>query len=146
MMINPILFKVYDIRGTVPQQLNSEVARMLGLACGQAALTAGEPRVAVGRDGRLSGPMLAEALIRGLLQSGVDVLDIGRVTTPMLYFGASTLCRSGIQITGSHNPKDDNGFKMMLQGQTLHGEAIQALHRTITTGVQPAQTPGQQHT
>ncbi len=145
-MLDPTLFKAYDIRGTVPQQLNPDVARMLGLAFGQTALAAGETQVAVGRDGRLSGPMLAEALIQGLLQSGIDVLDIGRVTTPMLYFAASTLCRSGIQITGSHNPKDDNGFKMMLQGQTLHGEAIQALHRTITTGVQPAQTPGQQHT
>ena len=113
-MLDPTLFKAYDIRGTVPQQLNPDVARMLGLAFGQTALAAGETQVAVGRDGRVSGPRLAEAQIQGLLESGIDVLDIGGVTTPMLYFAASTLCGSGIQITGNHNPRDDNGFKMML--------------------------------
>jgi phosphomannomutase len=100
--------------------------RGLGLAFGSAALALGERVVAVGRDGRLSGPALAAALMRGLVAAGVEVIDIGLATTPMLYFAASTLCTSGIQVTGSHNPRDDNGFKMVLAGRAIYGDDIQA--------------------
>lgn len=127
MRLTPSIFKAYDIRGIVPSTIDDEVAHALGLAFGTAAQAEGEKTVAVGRDGRLSGPSLSAALVRGLTQSGVDVIDIGPVTTPMLYFAASTLCSSGIQVTGSHNPKDYNGFKMVLAGRAIYGEEIQGL-------------------
>lgn len=127
MQVPAAAFKAYDIRGTVPEQLNPEFAHALGVAFGAMALAAGEKTVAVGRDGRLSGPELASALINGLCQAGVDVIDIGMATTPMLYFAASTLCSSGIQITGSHNPKNYNGFKMVLAGSAIYGNTIQQL-------------------
>jgi len=130
MQVNPSIFKAYDIRGVVPSTLTEEVAYHLGHAFGTHAATHGETVVAVGRDGRLSGPALSQALMRGLLETGVQVIDIGAVTTPMLYFAASTLCASGIQVTGSHNPKDYNGFKMVLGGRAIYGDEIQAL-RTI---------------
>ncbi len=129
MQLDASIFKAYDIRGVVPSTVNESVAEALGLAFGSAALAQGERTVAVGRDGRLSGPALSEALIRGLVVSGVDVVDIGMATTPMLYFAASTLANSGIQITGSHNPRDYNGFKMVLAGRAIFGEDIQALKR-----------------
>ncbi|HET7836815.1 MAG TPA: phosphomannomutase/phosphoglucomutase, partial [Variovorax sp.] len=113
MQLSASIFKAYDIRGVVPTTLDAEVAEALGRAFGSAARAAGETTVAVGRDGRLSGPALAQALIRGLVATGIEVIDVGAVTTPMLYFAAHTLCRSGIQVTGSHNPKDYNGFKMV---------------------------------
>ncbi|MCA0328104.1 MAG: phosphomannomutase/phosphoglucomutase [Proteobacteria bacterium] len=131
MQVSPLIFKAYDIRGTTPVTLNEEVAEALGLAFGTQALAQGERVVAVGRDGRLSGPALAAALMRGLVAAGVEVIDIGMATTPMLYFAATTLCSSGIQVTGSHNPRDDNGFKMVLAGRAIHGEDIQGLRRTI---------------
>ena len=130
MQVNPSIFKAYDIRGVVPSTLTEEVAYHLGHAFGTHAATHGETVVAVGRDGRLSGPALSQALMRGLVEAGVQVIDIGAVTTPMLYFAASTLCASGIQVTGSHNPKDYNGFKMVLGGRAIYGDEIQAL-RTI---------------
>jgi len=95
------------------------------------AMAEGQTTVAVGRDGRLSGPALSAALIRGLVAAGVRVIDVGICTTPMLYFAANTLCASGIQITGSHNPKDYNGFKMVLGGRAIYGDEIQALRRTM---------------
>jgi phosphomannomutase len=125
------IFKAYDIRGIVPSTLNEEVARALGRAFGMAALAEGQKTVAVGRDGRLSGPALSSALMAGLVDVGLAVIDIGMCTTPMLYFAASTLCESGIQVTGSHNPKDYNGFKMVLAGRAIYGEEIQALRRTM---------------
>ncbi|MDR0478881.1 MAG: phosphomannomutase/phosphoglucomutase [Burkholderiaceae bacterium] len=131
MQIDPALFKAYDIRGTTTATLNESVAEALGLAFGTTALAKGESTVAVGRDGRLSGPSLAQALVKGLVAAGVQVIDLGMVTTPMLYFAASTLCASGIQVTGSHNPRDDNGFKLVLQGQALFGDDITALRRAI---------------
>lgn len=137
------IFKAYDIRGVVPSTLNEAVAEALGRAFAQAALAEGERTVAVGRDGRLSGPALSQALVRGLLAGGVDVIDVGMVTTPMLYFAAATLCRSGIQVAGSHNPKDYNGFKMVLGGRAIYGEEIQALRRAMEAGVPDAATPGQ---
>jgi len=130
MQVNPSIFKAYDIRGVVPSTLTEEVAYHLGHAFGTHAAAHGETVVAVGRDGRLSGPALSQALIRGLVDVGVQVIDIGAATTPMLYFAASTLCSSGIQVTGSHNPKDYNGFKMVLGGRAIYGDEIQAL-RTI---------------
>jgi len=125
------IFKAYDIRGIVPSTLDEDVAEALGLAFGTEAKRQGEQTVAVGRDGRLSGPALSAALIRGLVAAGIDVIDIGPATTPMLYFAACTLCNSGIQVTGSHNPKDYNGFKMVMAGKAIYGEEIQALRRTI---------------
>lgn len=124
-------FKAYDIRGIVPAALNEPMAEALGKAFGTVALREGQKTVAVGRDGRLSGPALSAALVRGLVAAGVDVIDIGLVTTPMLYFAANTLCQSGIQVTGSHNPKDYNGFKMVLGGRAIYGDEILTLLRTI---------------
>ena len=129
--ITPSVFKAYNIRGTVPATVNEALARGLGRAFGSAARAEGQTTVAVGRDGRLSGPALVAALKLGLAEAGMDVIDIGACTTPMLYFAASTLCQSGIQVTGSHNPKDYNGFKMVLNGRAIFGEEIQALRRTI---------------
>ncbi len=131
MHVDASIFKAYDIRGVVPAALNPAMAQALGRAFGTVARVQGETTVAVGRDGRLSGPELSAALVRGLTQAGVDVIDIGLATTPMLYFAASTLCASGIQVTGSHNPKDYNGFKMVMGGRAIHGEEIQALQRMI---------------
>ena len=131
MQINASIFKAYDIRGVVPVTLDTHVAEALGKAFGSAARAAGETTVAVGRDGRLSGPTLAAALIRGLVATGIEVIDVGAVTTPMLYFAAHTLCRSGIQVTGSHNPKDYNGFKMVMAGRAIYGDEIQGLRKTI---------------
>jgi len=144
MQLSPSIFKAYDIRGIVPSSLTEEIAQALGYAFGTIAQAEGEKTVAVGRDGRLSGPALSAALVRGLVASGVDVIDIGLATTPMLYFAASTLCSSGIQVTGSHNPKDYNGFKMVLAGRAIYGEQIQALRRQmeeVGTGT-PAAKPG----
>lgn len=131
MQLSPSIFKAYDIRGIVPSTLNETIALGLGRAFGTAARAEGQTVVAVGRDGRLSGPGLSAALIQGLVDSGVEVIDIGMCTTPMLYFAASTLCASGIQITGSHNPKEYNGFKMVLAGRAIYGEEIQGLRRTM---------------
>lgn len=131
MQISASIFKAYDIRGVVPSTLDPEVAEALGKAFGSAARAAGEKAVAVGRDGRLSGPSLSEALIKGLVATGVEVIDIGAVTTPMLYFAAHTLCTSGIQVTGSHNPKDYNGFKMVLAGRAIYGDEIQGLRKVM---------------
>lgn len=131
MQVAASIFKAYDIRGVTPTALNEGVAEALGLAFGTRALQLGEKTVAVGRDGRLSGPALSAALIRGLVAAGVDVIDIGLATTPMLYFAAATLCNSGIQATGSHNPRDYNGFKMVLAGRAIYGDDIQALRNTM---------------
>lgn len=129
------IFKAYDIRGIVGQTLDEQLAEHLGRAFGTEALALGEKAVAVGRDGRLSGPSLVAALVRGLCSTGIDVIELGAVTTPMLYYVAATRgaqgCRSGIQVTGSHNPKDYNGFKMVLAGRAIYGEDIQGLKRRI---------------
>ena len=124
-------FKAYDIRGVVDVSIDEEFAEHLGRAFGTEAINAGERAVAVGRDGRVSGPALAAALIKGLVATGLDVVDLGAVTTPMLYYVAATRgehgCHSGIMVTGSHNPKDYNGFKMVLAGAAIYGEQIQRL-------------------
>ncbi len=128
-------FKAYDIRGVVGKTISPAFAEHLGRAFGTEAIAAGEKAVAVGRDGRLSGPKLAAALIRGLVSTGLDVVDLGAVTTPMLYYVAATRgrrgCHSGIMVTGSHNPKDYNGFKMVLAGRAIYGEDIQRLRQRM---------------
>ena len=135
MQIDPSIFKAYDIRGVVGKNVDEALAEHLGRAFGSEALLAGEKAVAVGRDGRVSGPGLVAALMRGLRSTGLDVVDIGAVTTPMLYYVAATRgsvgCSSGIQVTGSHNPKDYNGFKMVMASKAIYGEDIQKLKRRI---------------
>ena len=135
MQVTASSFKAYDIRGVVGDTIDQLFAEHLGRAFGTEARHAGERAVAVGRDGRLSGPSLAAALIRGLVSTGLDVVDLGPVTTPMLYYVAATRgrhgCHSGIQVTGSHNPKNYNGFKMVLAGRAIHGAEIQALRQRI---------------
>ncbi|OYU93562.1 MAG: phosphomannomutase/phosphoglucomutase, partial [Burkholderiales bacterium PBB5] len=135
MQVQASAFKAYDIRGVVGQAIDETFAEHLGKAFGSEARAAGEKAVVVGRDGRVSGPGLASALIRGLRSTGVDVVDLGAVTTPMLYYVAATRgahgCSSGIQITGSHNPKDYNGFKMVLAGRAIYGDDIQKLRQRM---------------
>ena len=131
MQVTASIFKAYDIRGTFPRTLTEDLAEALGRAFGTLAKKENCLTVAVGRDGRLSGPALSAALIRGLVSVGIKVLDVGFTTTPQLYFAANTLCNSGIQVTGSHNPKDDNGFKMVLGGRAIFGDDIQALKHII---------------
>ena len=142
MQLNSSIFKAYDIRGVTPTTLNEEVALGLGRAFGTVALAQGETTVAVGRDGRLSGPALSQALMRGLQEAGIAVIDVGMVTTPMLYFAANTLCTSGIQVTGSHNPRDYNGFKMVLGGRAIYGDDIQSLRRMMETETWALNTGG----
>jgi phosphomannomutase/phosphoglucomutase len=135
-MISSSIFKAYDIRGIVGQTLNADVARQIGQAFGSAALAKGQTAVVIGRDGRLSGPELSAALAAGLQSVGVDVIDLGVVATPMVYFGTHVLgTQSGVMVTGSHNPPDYNGFKMVLAGEAIHGETIQALYQAIVKNV-----------
>ncbi|MBJ1818201.1 phosphomannomutase/phosphoglucomutase [Neisseria meningitidis] len=122
------IFKAYDIRGIVGKTLTDDAAYLIGRAIAAKAAEKGMTRIALGRDGRLSGPELMEHIQRGFTDSGIGVLNVGMVATPMLYFAAINECGgSGVMITGSHNPPDYNGFKMMLGGDTLAGEAIQEL-------------------
>jgi phosphomannomutase/phosphoglucomutase len=133
--LSPEIFKAYDIRGIVGRTLTVDVTELIGRAIGSEARARGVTTVAIGRDGRLSGPMLAAALARGLQASGVNVIDIGMVATPMLYFAAHHLgTLSGVQVTGSHNPPDYNGLKIVLAGETLSGDDIQGLRRRIENG------------
>lgn len=128
------IFKAYDIRGIVGKTLTAEIVEAIGHAIGSEARVRGLTSVAVGRDGRLSGPDLMLALARGLQKSGVNVVDVGMVATPMLYFAAHTLCDySGVMVTGSHNPPDYNGLKMVLGGETLAAESILALRSRLET-------------
>ena len=137
MQVPASVFKAYDIRGVVGQTIDETFAEHLGRAFGSEALAEGQKAVAVGRDGRLSGPGLVAALVRGLMATGLDVVDLGMVTTPMLYYVAATRgrhgCSSGIQVTGSHNPKDYNGFKMVMSGRAIYGAEIQKLRQRIET-------------
>ncbi|WJW75767.1 phosphomannomutase/phosphoglucomutase [Thiohalobacter sp. IOR34] len=133
--IDPSIFRAYDIRGVVGETLNTEVVYQLGRAIASEAAARGESSVVVARDGRLSGPELSEALIRGLRDGGQNVKDIGMVPTPVLYFAAQYLdTRSGVMLTGSHNPPQYNGLKIVIAGETLSGDGIQALHRRIERG------------
>ncbi|MEO8039930.1 MAG: phosphomannomutase/phosphoglucomutase [Betaproteobacteria bacterium] len=126
------IFKAYDIRGIVGRTLTPEIVEQIGRAFGSEAIARGTPSVAIGRDGRLSGPELCAALARGLRAAGVNVVDVGRVTTPMLYFAAYHLgTQSGVMVTGSHNPPDYNGLKMMIAGDAIAGNAIQRLRERV---------------
>ncbi len=129
------IFKAYDIRGLVDKTLTAAGVEAIGQAIGSAARARGLTRIAIGRDGRLSGPALSAALSAGIRRSGVDVVDVGMVTTPMLYFAAHELTQSsGVMVTGSHNPPDYNGLKMVLGGDTLSGDAILSLHERLLKG------------
>jgi len=142
--LSKTIFKAYDIRGVIGSTLDEGIARRIGQAFGAAALAKGERKVVIGRDGRLSGPGLAKALAEGLQAAGVDVIDLGMVATPMVYFGTNVLdARSGIMVTGSHNPPDYNGFKMVLAGEAIYGDAILGLYQTIERDdFKPADTQG----
>lgn len=130
------IFRAYDIRGIVDDTLTETGVQQIGRAIGSEARSRGESTVVVARDGRLSGPRLLAALTRGLLSSGCDVVDIGMVPTPVLYFATHVLegTASGVMVTGSHNPPDYNGFKIVLGGETLSGDAITALHTRLAGG------------
>jgi len=126
------IFKAYDIRGVVGKTLTPAIVERIGQAIGSEARARNHPRVVVGRDGRLSGPDLVAALARGLMAAGCDVIDIGMVPTPVVYFATHSLeTHTGVAVTGSHNPPDYNGLKMVIAGVTLSGEAIQALRARI---------------
>ena len=131
----PEIFKAYDIRGIVERTLTIDAVRAIGHALGSEARDRGQQAIAVGRDGRLSGPALAGALAEGICAAGVDVVDIGCVPTPLAYFAAYELgTDSCVSVTGSHNPPEYNGLKMVLGGQTLYGELIQDLRQRIVDG------------
>jgi len=126
------IFKAYDIRGIVGKTLTPDITRQIGRAFGSEARLHGLPSVVIGRDGRLSGPALAEALAEGLRSTGLEVIDVGAVATPMLYFAAHELSAgTGIMVTGSHNPPEYNGLKMVMGGAPVAGESIQGLRQRI---------------
>lgn len=142
-LLAPDIFKAYDIRGIVDDTLTLTSAYLIGRAIGASAYEQGVTDIAVGRDGRLSGPTLLAELARGLQDSGLNVLSVGMVATPMLYFAAHTLTQaSGVMVTGSHNPPNYNGFKMMIAGDTLSGDAIQALRARIEADDLPQHPAG----
>ena len=129
------IFRAYDIRGIAGKVLTAAVVREIGRAIGTVGHERGASTFAVGRDGRLSSPELAAALMDGLNAAGADVIDIGIVPTPVTYFAAHHLgCGSAVMVTGSHNPKDDNGLKTVVAGDTLSGDAIQDLRKRVESG------------
>jgi phosphomannomutase / phosphoglucomutase len=145
--LNKSIFKAYDIRGIVGNTLTEAVARAVGQALGSEAQARGIKAMVVGRDGRLSGPALSAALSEGITSTGTDVIDIGMVATPMVYFSTYHFgTGSGVMVTGSHNPPEYNGLKMMVGGDTLYGDTITALHTRIVSGnLVKAATPGKVH-
>ncbi|AVJ29936.1 phosphomannomutase/phosphoglucomutase [Achromobacter spanius] len=138
------VFKAYDIRGTVPDLIDAAFARSLGVALAARAREQGVQTLVVGRDGRLSSEMLSLALQEGMLEGGVDTLDVGMVPTPLVYFAANIMqTGSGVAITGSHNPPKYNGFKMMMGGRALYGDDVQQLAQTMNGDAPaPATEPG----
>jgi len=129
------IFKAYDIRGIVGVSLSAAYAELIGKALGSDAVARGVTSIAFARDGRLSGPELGQALVKGILSTGINVIDVGMVPTPLLYFAAHQLTNgSGVMLTGSHNPPDYNGFKMVLAGETLSEDSIQVLRKRIELG------------
>ncbi|MCD8537647.1 MAG: phosphomannomutase/phosphoglucomutase [Burkholderiaceae bacterium] len=138
------VFKAYDIRGEVPADLNPEFARLLGRSLAARAKSAGVNKIVIGYDGRLSSPDLANALGAGIREGGVGTIELGLVPTPLVYFAAHHLgTGSGVAITGSHNPPQYNGFKMMLAGSTLYGEDITSLRDDMSRPKAISSTPGQ---
>jgi phosphomannomutase/phosphoglucomutase len=130
--LHPEIFRTYDIRGVVGRTLTPEVARAVGRALGSMARERKAATFAVGRDGRLSGPDLANALMEGMAAAGADVIDIGMAPTPVTYFAAFHLdCGSCVSVTGSHNPPDYNGLKIVIGGDTLYGDEIQDIKKRI---------------
>ena len=130
--VSPEIFREYDIRGEVGKTLNEEIVYALGRAIGSEAYSRGEQKVLVARDGRVSSPQLHNALVQGLISSGRDVIDLGMAPTPVLYFATGALkIRSGVMLTGSHNPPQHNGLKIVLAGETLYGRDIKALYTRI---------------
>jgi len=128
------IFRTYDIRGIAGRTLTAEIVRAIGRALGAMA-----PQFAIGRDGRHSGLLLADALAQGMNEAGADVVDIGMAPTPVTYFAAHHLgCGSCVSVTGSHNPPDYNGLKMVVDGHTLSGNEIQDLRQRIERGVSAA--------
>lgn len=131
----PEIFKAYDIRGIVGKTLTAPIVEVIGRSIGSELLERGRDTICIGRDGRLSGPELSAALARGLRAAGVNVIDVGRVATPMLYFAAHHFgTQSGAMLTGSHNPPQYNGIKIVLDGVSLSGEAITALRTRAEAG------------
>jgi len=132
MKISPLIFKAYDIRGIVEDELAPSVVKAIGRAIGSESVAKGERGVVVGRDGRLSGMMLMDSLKAGLIESGCHIIDVGMVPTPLVYFSTYTKgVTSGVMITGSHNPPEYNGFKIMIAGETLSSNRIQDLYNRI---------------
>jgi phosphomannomutase/phosphoglucomutase len=130
--ISKDIFRAYDIRGIVTSTLTPEVVRDIGRALGTLVIRKGEQQIVIARDGRLSGPALSCALTEGIISTGCHVIDTGMVPTPVLYFATHHLqCPSGVMITGSHNPPEYNGLKIMIGGEALFGEGIQALYKLI---------------
>lgn len=126
------IFRAYDIRGVVGETLDVDIARLIGEAIGSIMVQCNQRSIVVGRDGRLSSPSMAQALIQGLRKAGRDVIDIGEAPTPLVYFGTYHLRTGcGVAVTGSHNPPDYNGFKVVIDTETLSGEAIQDIYQRI---------------
>jgi phosphomannomutase/phosphoglucomutase len=143
MDINPKIFREYDIRGIVDKDLSLEFVEYLGRGIGTYFREHGKKRAAVGRDARLSSPAYAEAITRGLLSTGCNVVDIGLVPTPLLYFAVYyKKNEAAVMITGSHNPPEYNGFKMMVGEETLYGETIQQVYRILREGKIITDKPG----
>src|SRR5580704_12125390 len=135
MLLPAEIFKAYDIRGVVGKTLTAPIVRSIGQALGTLAQERERDTIIVARDGRTSGPELAGALAAGIQSSGANVIDIGMVATPMSYFAAHELkTQCSVMVTGSHNPPDYNGLKMVIAGDTLAGEEIQALKSRIEAG------------
>jgi phosphomannomutase/phosphoglucomutase len=133
--ISPLIFRAYDVRGIAGQTLTESSVYALGCAIGTLAREKGEKRIAVARDGRISGPVLLDALIRGILATGCDVINLGVVPTPLLYYSTFVLdTRSGVMVTGSHNPAEYNGLKIIINGETLAEENIKNLHHRVLAG------------
>ena len=135
LLMKKSIFREYDIRGVVDRDLTPDVVRDIGQAVGSLAAERGEHSVAVGRDGRLSSPTLGEALKTGIRAAGLTVIDLGAVPTPLLYYATHTLdaTHAGVMVTGSHNPPDYNGLKIVIDRIALHGEVIRDLRRRIET-------------
>ncbi|MEQ1600883.1 MAG: phosphomannomutase/phosphoglucomutase [Methylophilaceae bacterium] len=132
MTIPKEIFKAYDIRGIIDKTLTPEIVEAIGHAIGSEATARRQTQICIGYDGRLSGPDLAAALSRGIRKSGIHVINLGMVATPMVYFAACHLgTNCGVMVTGSHNPPDYNGLKMVLAGETLSGATIQGLRLRI---------------
>ncbi len=143
MQIDASIFKAYDIRGIVDKTLTTDAAYAIGQSLGALARQKGVTALCVGRDGRLSGPKLSESLMQGITSMGVDVKSIGMTPTPVLYFATVlTETGSGVAVTGSHNPPEYNGLKMMMAKETLYGDAILALREEILKGIAPADKAG----